>query len=57
MYENKMAIDQEEYRELVSKAERIESLKRLFDSNEYISMAEVKAVLGITEDGEENADV
>lgn len=56
MYENKMAIDQEEYRELVSKAERIEALKRLFDSNEYISMAEVKAVLGIL-DGEENGNV
>lgn len=57
MYENKMAIDQEEYRELAAKAERIETLKRLFASHEYISMAEVKAVLGITEDGEENADV
>jgi hypothetical protein len=57
MYENKMAIDQEEYRELAAKAERIETLKRLFASHEYISMAEVKAVLGITEDGEENGNV
>ena len=56
MYENKMAIDQEEYKELTAKAERIETLKRLFASNEYISMAEVKAVLGIP-GGEENADV
>lgn len=56
MYDNKIAIDLEEYRALVAKAERIEALKRLFASNEYISMAEVKAVLGIL-DGEENADV
>lgn len=53
MYENKMAIYQEEYRELVSKAERIEALKRLFASNEYVSMKEVKAVLDI-QDGEDN---
>lgn len=53
MYENKMAIDQEEYRELTAKAERIEALKRLFASNEYVSMKEVKAVLDI-QDGEDN---
>ena len=48
MYENKIPVDMEEYRELVAKAERIEALKRLFASTEYVSMEEVKAVLGVS---------
>lgn len=56
MYENKMAIDRLEYRELVVRAERIETLKRLFASNEYISMKEIKAVLGI-KDGEKSGGI
>lgn len=51
------AVNFSEYRDLVAKAERIETLKRLFKTNEYVSMADVKAVLGITEDGEENEQV
>lgn len=56
MYENKIPVDMEEYRELVAKAERIEALKRLFASTEYVSMEDVKAVLSIP-DGEENGNV
>lgn len=56
MYENKIPVDLAEYRDLAAKAERIEALKRLFASDEYVSMKEVKAVLDI-EDGEENGNV
>ena len=36
-----------EYKELVSKAERIETLKRLYEANRYIGTGDILAVLGI----------
>ena len=53
MNEDKVVVSKFEYRELVSRSERIKALKRLFDSNEYVSMKEVKAVLDLP-GGEEN---
>lgn len=44
-----------EYRDLVTALERIEALKRLFETSEYITMEEVKAVLSI-KDGDQNGN-
>ena len=48
MNEITITITLEEYKELLKKAERIDTLERLYE-NTYVSDDDVKAVLGINE--------
>lgn len=52
MNESTVIISIDEYRELVGKAERINVVKRFMAKNEYVNVAEIKAILGIKEEKE-----
>lgn len=42
-----VVIDKEEYKELVEKAERIDTLERMFAESSILANREIKAILGI----------
>ena len=44
---NEVIIPKEEYLELIRKAERIETVKRVYGSSKYVSTGEILVVLGI----------
>ncbi len=49
MNERTITITLDEYRELVQKSERIETVRRFCEKSEYVSVEEVKNILGIKE--------
>lgn len=49
MNENTITITLDEYKELVSKAERIAAVERMFATGSYIGTEDIKPVLGIVE--------
>lgn len=49
MNENTITITMDEYKDLVSKAERIAAVERMFASGSYVSTDDIKPVLGINE--------
>jgi phage pi2 protein 07 len=42
-----VVIDKEEYKELVEKAERIDTLERMFAESSILAKREIEAILGI----------
>lgn len=55
MTENTITITLDEYRELLKKAERIAAVERMLTITKYVSMDDVKIVLGIGKEDGENA--
>lgn len=49
MNDRTITITLDEYRELVKQSERIETVRRFCGESEYVSVAEVKNILGIKE--------
>ena len=52
MEERKITISLEEYKKLIEKAERIAAVKRFTDCMEYPSVTEIKIILGIEKENE-----
>lgn len=52
MEEKTVKISYSEYKELIAKAERIETVARLMRPNNYVSLDDIKSVLGIDGKGE-----
>ena len=53
MNENTITITLDEYKELLKKAERIDTLERMYEGGCYVSDDDVKTVLGIKKAKEE----
>lgn len=47
MNERTVTITLDEYRELVQKSERIATVDRLFKNGDYVTVTEVKKILGL----------
>lgn len=54
MPEHNIIISVDEYKELVEKAERVATVERLVNSNDYVSEKNILSVLGIKK--KENSD-
>lgn len=49
MNENTITITLDEYKELIAKAERIETVGRMLGTLNYVNVDDIRAVLGINE--------